>query len=136
MLVDVKTTHECQDEQLSTSFENCDFSYRGSEGNLKVLIHFKINFYINVSKDITFLDNIDDTEKETHCPHVLPIRSDLSGLYALGSPKINPEVGNIITDPKRKHLRYIKYVNYRSISKPDFYFKNVAIILSKRLQLR
>ena len=81
------------------------------------------------------MDIISDTEKETHCPHVLPIRSDLSGIYALGSPKINPEVGNIITDPKRKHLKYIKYVKYKSNSKLDFYLKDVAIILSKRLQL-
>ena len=44
-----------------------------------------------------------------HCLHKLPIRYDkFDKMHVIGWPKINPEVGNLILDHKRKNMKYIK----------------------------
>ena len=56
-----------------------------------------------------FLDTRCEVEMKKHCPHKLPIRYDkFDKMHVIGGPKINPEVGNLILDPRRKNMKYIK----------------------------
>ena len=56
-----------------------------------------------------FLDTKYEVGMITHCPHTLPIRYDESSMmHVIGAPKINPDIGKIIFDRKRKNMKYIK----------------------------
>ena len=65
-----------------------------------------------VSKKFTvdqFLDTRCEVEMKKHCAHKLPIIYDkFDKMHVIGWPKINPEVGNLISDPKRKNMKYIR----------------------------
>ena len=43
---------------------------------------------------------------QANCPHVLPLFGD----EVLGAPLINPELGQVVFDPKNRHDRYLRYI--------------------------